>query len=152
MMEESAKKEVNLGQKMQDGSVYAGLTADGKQEIYAMPRDLFMTMTFNDAASCVKELNADNALGHNDWQIPALEILRVLKRIQNKGSLKETFNTTSSGGGFNHPDSYWSSTEDHHDQPTVWFARFSDSLEVSDPKDNLRLSCRPVRLVAAPGS
>ena len=145
-----------LCQQTADG-VYAGLTADGKQEIYAMPKDLtttlgFKTMTFNKAAKAVKKLNAKNALGHNDWQIPALDNLHVLQKNQNQGSLKGTFKTASSRDGSDCPDWYWSSTP-HRDYPLlVDRVRFSDGNENWDTKDYFRLSCRPVRLlpVAAP--
>ena len=30
-------------------------------------------MTFNDAAKAVQQLNADKALGHDDWHIPIQE-------------------------------------------------------------------------------
>src|SRR5438552_2552949 len=43
----AAKTALEIGAKMADGSVFAGLTADGKQQIYAMPADLSMTRTFN---------------------------------------------------------------------------------------------------------
>ena len=147
----AAQAALALGQQTADG-VYAGLTADGKQQIYAMPTDLDVTMTFNDAAKAVKKLNAKNALGHNDWQIPALDNLHVLQKNQNQGSLKGTFKTASSRDGSDCPDWYWSSTP-HRDYPLlVDRVRFSDGNENWDTKDYFRLSCRPVRLlpVAAP--
>src|SRR5665213_2891036 len=98
-----------LGQKTADG-VYAGLTPDGKQQIFAMPKDLDVTLTFNDAAKRVQSLNADNALGHNDWQIGSLDVMRVLRKNQNEGSLKSTFNTADTGSGLYFPHWYWSST------------------------------------------
>jgi len=141
---------VEVGAMMADGSVFVGLTADGKQQIYAMPTDLDVTMTFNGAAKAVKKLNSDKALGHDDWQIPALENVYVLYKNKNEGALKGTFNTSgnkASGSGF--PDWYWSSTEYRDDPSIVWDVRFSDGNEVLHRKDGLRLSCRPVRLVEA---
>ena len=154
MTEEIAKQEVNpmqlvLGQEMPDHSIYAGLTADGKQQIFAMPTDLSVTTTFNDAAKAVEKLNADKALGHDDWQIPSLENLHALQKNQNAGSLKGTFKTASFSGSA-YPDWHWSPTP-HRGYPAyVGIVRFSDGLEDWEHKDNLRLSCRPVRLVAAP--
>ena len=144
----AAKVALVLGQQTADG-VYAGLTADGKQQIFAMPTDLGVTMTFNDAAKAVKKLNSNKALGHDDWQIPALENVRVLQKNQNEGVLKGTFKTAVSSGS-NCPDWYWSSTEDRGNSSNVRIVRFSDGTEGWDHKDDLRLSCRPVRLVAAP--
>jgi hypothetical protein len=136
------------GSKMADGSIFAGLTADGKQQIYAMPTDLDVTMTFNDAAKAVKKLNSNKALGHDDWQIPALENVRVLYKNQNEGDLKGTFKTAASSGSV-FPDWYWSSTEGRGYSSYVHFVRFSDGSEGWCRKDYFRLSCRPVRLVAA---
>jgi hypothetical protein len=149
--------DLELGQKMADGSVYAGLTADGKQQIFAMPTDLktkflkSQVMTFNKAAERVTQLNATNAFGHHDWQIPALDNLHILQKNQNEGSLKGTFKKVASSGS-DYPVWYWSSTENRDSPSDVWNVRFSDGLEDWNHKDLIRLSCRPVRLVAAPGS
>lgn len=139
------------GAKMADGSVFAGMTADGKQQIYAMPKDLSVTTTFNDAAEIVKALNRNKflALGHDDWQIPGKENLLIMQKNQNEGALKGTFNTSNKGSGSGYPGWYWSSTE-HRDHPSdVWVVRFSDGYVGWYPKDYDRLSCRPVRLVDA---
>ena len=138
---------LEIGQQTADG-VYAGLTPDGKQKIYAMPKDLDVVMTFNDAAKAVEKLNDKNTLGHDDWQIPSLENLRVMQKNQNQGKLTGTFKTASSSGSV-FPVWYWSRTP-HRDYPThVDIVRFSDGYEGWDHKDLNRLSCRPVRLVAA---
>jgi hypothetical protein len=136
------------GQKMADGSVFAGLTADGKQQIYAMPTDLKITMTFNDAAKRVKQLNADKALGHYDWQIPSVDVLHTLQKNQNEGALKGTFATEDYGSGFS--DWYWSSAEGRGFSSSAPNVRFSNGSEYDwDHEDDFRLSCRPVRLVPA---
>ena len=144
----AANDGTTAGTDMEDGSVFAGMTPDGKQ-IYAMPVDLGFTATFNDAAKAVKKLNEKKALGHDDWQIPDLNTLKVLQRNQNQGSLKDTFNTSDKGSGSDCPDWYWSSTEDRDSPSYVPIVRLSGGYEYWNRKDNLRLSCRPVRLVAA---
>jgi len=137
------------GSKMADGSIFAGLTADGKQQIFAMPTDLDVTMTFNDTAKAVKKLNSQKSLGHDDWQIPALENVHVLQKNQNEGALKGTFKTAaSSGSGF--PVWYWSSTERRDDSSCVRNVLFSGGYDGWNSKDDGRLSCRPVRLVEVP--
>jgi len=147
---------LKVGDVMKDGSIFAGLTANGKQQIYAMPTDLSVTLTFNGAVKSVKKLNADKALGHDDWQIPSLEDLRVLQKNQNEGDLKDTFNTSGNkGSGTGYPGLYLSSTEDRGSSsyvPYVQGVRFSDGLESLNYKDRSRLSCRPVRLVEVPRS
>lgn len=147
-------KALLAGQKMADGSIFAGMTADGKSQIYAMPEDLDVTMTFNNAAKAVKQLNNQKALGHDDWQIPSLENVHVLYNNRNEGALKGTFNTSGSassnkGRSAVFPDWYWSSTEDRVNPSDVWVVRVSDGDGGWYPKDGPRLSCRPVRLVDA---
>jgi hypothetical protein len=145
------KVPLELGQITKDG-VYAGLTADGKQQIFAMPKDLDVLMTFNDAAKAVEELNTANSFGHNDWQIPTLENLHVLQKNRKKGKLKGTFNTTDKRYADVSSGWYWSSTESPADPDYVDNVRFSNGDEIWYGKDSWRLSCRPVRLlpVAAP--
>ncbi len=140
--------EAQVGDKMADGSVLAGFAPDGKQ-ILAMPADLSVTQTFNDAAKRVEELNAAKALGHDDWIIPTTEQLMVLKQNQNKGALAGTF-CTATNNGFVGPDLYWSSTEDRDNSFGVYSLRFSDGYQAWNNKNCLRLSCRPVRVVEAP--
>jgi hypothetical protein len=143
----------DIGTKMADGSVFAGLTADGKQQIYAMPADLDVTLAFNDAAKQVRRLNAEKALGHDDWVIPTQQQLSLLQQNQDEGALKGTFRKQTASGS-DLPDWYWSSTENRLDPSYVWDVRFSDGYGDWLHKDFNRLSCRPVRLVAceAPSS
>jgi hypothetical protein len=141
---------VEVGATMADGSVFAGLTADGSQRIYTMPRDLDVAMTFNNAAEAVATLNSQKTLSHDDWHIGSLEVTRVLQKNQNEGALKGTLNTSGNkGSGGDFSGWYWSSTEVRVGSPCVRSVRFSNGYEDWSLKDNLRLSCRPVRLVAA---
>ena len=153
------------GTRMDDGSVFAGLTLDGKQEIYAMPKDLGVTKTFNDATKAIDKLNADNTLGHKDWQIGSFDVMRVLQMNQNEGSLKDTFKVAihlpsevfhchpilddfdDYDEHQGSPTFYWSSTKGH-DLSLVDCINFSNGEKTWDTKDDGRLSCRPVRLVA----
>jgi hypothetical protein len=68
---------------------------------------------------------------------------------QNKGAFKGTFKTAAARDGSDFPDWYWSSTERRDDPSDVWDVRFSDGNEDWNHKGHSRLSCRPVRLVAA---
>lgn len=137
-----------IGTKVADGSIYAGLTENGKYRIFAMASDLSTTMTFNNAAKAVKALNADKALGYDDWQIPTREQLKVLSKNKDEGALKGTF-TTQAGRGSDYPDWYWSSTEGRGHADYVYNVRLSDGVDNWTHKDFSRLSCRPVRLVAS---
>jgi len=147
---QAAKKALEIGARMADGSIFAGLTADGKQQIYAMPNDLIVCVTFNDAAKVVRKLNEKNTLGHDDWQIPSSDSLHILYKNQNEGALKGTFNTSADlGSGFVFPQCYWSSTKCPDNPSFVEDVRFSGGGGAWDRKDDVRLSCRPVRLVEA---
>lgn len=140
-----ALKNPQPGQLMPDGTVFAGMTADNKQ-IFAMPTDLGITKTFNDAVKRVQELNAQNAYGHNDWEIPKLDVLHILRANQCKGALTNTFKKES-GSSSDCPHWYWSSTEDQSGTDRMYSMRLEDGYEGWNRKDNYRLSCRPVRLV-----
>lgn len=145
---DTSKIALETGYKMADGSIFADLTADGKQQIFAMPTDLDVAMTFNDTAKAVKKLNSQKSLGHDDWQILSLENVRVLYKNQNEGALKGTFKTAAASGS-DYPDWYWSSTQDSDYSSLVYIVRFSGGTQDWGHKDTSRLSCRPVRLVAA---
>lgn len=142
-----------IGATMPDGTIFAGLTPDGRQEVYAMPTDLNVTMTFNEAAKAVKQLNDTSAFGHDDWQIPSLdEALCVLLANSGVPDLRGTFTMKATHGseGPDWPDSYWSSTEYRNNPSAAWVVRFSDGFVGWLPKDDFRTSCRPVRLVDVP--
>src|ERR1700742_2629356 len=58
-----------------------------------MAEDLDLALIFNEAAKAVDKLNADKTLGHSDWQIGSMDVMRVLKKNQNEGALKGSFKT-----------------------------------------------------------
>lgn len=78
------------------------------------------------------------------WRIPTLEELKILYNNKDKIS---GICTIASGSGY--PDWYWSSTEHRDHSSYVYIVRFSDGSVDWYRKDCYRLSCRPVRLVAA---
>ena len=103
--------------------------------------------TYLDQVKAVELINSAGFHGHNDWHIPTLEQVRL--QYANKDmAIGEPFITENSGSGY--PVWYWSSTEDRGTSSGVRSVRFSDGDEHSSHKDGRRLSCRPVRLVAAP--
>jgi hypothetical protein len=145
----AATKALEIGAKMTDGSIYAGLTTDGNAQIFIMPTDLDVALTFNDAAKAVQKLNSQKAHGHDDWQIPNKDTLQVLQKNKNEGALKGTFKTAASSSSDN-SGWYWSPTEHRGCPSSVWVVRFSDGYEVWNLMDCFRLSCRPTRLVGLP--
>ena len=44
---------VKVGQKMKDGSIFAGLTEENEYQIFVMPSDLGILHTFNKAAKAI---------------------------------------------------------------------------------------------------
>lgn len=144
-----------IGAKMADGSVFAGLTHDGKHRIFAMPVDRGLVGKFNDAAKAVEEMNENKTLGHDDWQIPNFKDLQVLYKNMNEGALKGTFKTVVPGDsesdhGSYWPNNYFSSTKDKIFSNLILSVCFSTGYEGCGRIDVHRFSCRPVRLVEAP--
>jgi hypothetical protein len=108
------------GDKMPDGTVYAGVSPDTGKAMYTTPTDASLTMTFNGAKKYAQGLNTQKAHGHDDWHIPTKAELNVL------------FNNRAAIGGFNVSGSlpagwYWSSSQD--DVWTAWEQRFSDGAQ-----------------------
>ncbi|MEZ0224526.1 MAG: DUF1566 domain-containing protein [Alphaproteobacteria bacterium] len=77
-----------IGEVMPDGSLYAGISPETGKKMYAMPLDAEVRLDFNAAAAYAKTLNAEKALGHDDWRVPGLNELDAL------------FNNLSSVGRF----------------------------------------------------
>jgi len=89
-----------IGDKMPDGTVYAGISPDTNKPMYAPPADAPFTCTFNEARLYAA---ATPAHGHHDWRVPT------------KGELNVLFNNRAAIGGFNETGSYpagwyWSSS------------------------------------------
>jgi hypothetical protein len=131
----TAAAEPKIGDKMPDGTVYAGISPDTGKAMHARPADASLTMTFNDAKKYAQGLNRKKALGHNDWHLPTKNELNVL------------FNNRAAIGGFSESDSfpagwYWSSSQD--DGWGAWSQRFSDGAQLDDYKGN-HLAVRCVR-------
>ena len=118
----AAKAALEAGDKMQDGSICAGVSPDTGKQMFAMPADAGLTMAFNRAEQYAKKLNAEKSLGHDDWRVPTKAELDTLSWNREKGALKGTFNTGSDASGW-----YWSGTP-----VTVnfaWGQRFRDGLQ-----------------------
>jgi hypothetical protein len=123
-----------IGQKMPDGTIYAGLSPDTGKPMYTTPADAPLTMTFNEAASYAKRISQERYLGHDDWRVPTKAELNVL------------FNNRTAIGGFNVTGKafagwYWSTTPN-----TRWYAwgqRFYDG----DQSYYVRGFCSSVRAV-----
>ena len=118
-----------VGDKMLDGSIYAGVSPDTGKPMYAMPEDAPLSYTFNEAQQYAKKLDAH---GHQDWRVPTKDELNLL------------FNSRAAIGGFNVTGSdpagwYWSASE--YDKWDAWGQRFSDGyrdLYIKDSHSSVR--------------
>ncbi len=101
--EAEAIANTKVGDRMPDGTIYAGISPDTNQRMYAAPYDAPLSMNFNAAAEYTKVLKVGDK---QDFRVPTKAELNVLFENREKGALKGTFNLTGSN-----PDGwYWSST------------------------------------------
>jgi hypothetical protein len=106
-----------IGDKMPDGTVYAGISPDTGEAMYATPGDEPLTYTFNQAQKYAEKLDAH---GHKDWRVPTKAELNVL--FQNRAAI----------GGFNisgNPSEGWYLASSQGDGKGAWGQRFSDGRQ-----------------------
>jgi hypothetical protein len=99
------KEDVRVGERMPDGTVYAGISSSTGYAMYTTPGDAPLACTFNQARKYAKKLDAH---GHKDWRVPT------------RNELIDLFENRAAIGGFNisgvGPASwYWSSSQIFHD-------------------------------------
>jgi len=109
--------EPKIGDKMPDGTVFAGISPDTNKKMYAAPADAPLTMAFYEATEYAAKLEAH---GHQDWRVPT------------KGELGVLFNNHAAIGGINVTGSfpagwYWSAP--HANEIYAWGQRFSDGRQ-----------------------
>ena len=90
-----------VGQRLPDGSVYAGTSPDTGRPMYTTPKD---TGLCSDWMKAIDHAAKFDAHGHQDWRVPS------------KGELRQLFAHRAAIGNFDesgsHPDGwYWSSSE-----------------------------------------
>jgi hypothetical protein len=112
-------KPSEAGDKMRDGTIYAGVSPDTGRKMYVTPADAPLTMDFREAADYAAEFDAHD---HKDWHVPTKKELQVL------------FNNRAAIGGFNVTGSYpagwyWSSSPVN--KWVAWSQRFSDGDHLS---------------------
>ena len=113
------------GDKMSDGSIYAGISPDTGKPMYAAAADAPQLMTLKQAKAYAAALDAH---GHKDWRVPS------------KAELQALFDNRSAIGGFNETGLlfagyYWSGSPytesnqylapEYHDS-LAWAQSFSD--------------------------
>jgi hypothetical protein len=86
----------SIGQKMLDGTIYAGISPDTGKSMYTTPRDERLTHTFNEALERAASLN---------MRVPSKNELAVLfQNLVAIGGFK-------GGNGWNPAGDYWSCSE-----------------------------------------
>jgi hypothetical protein len=111
-----------VGDKMPDGTVYAGISPDTGKAMYTTPRGAGSALTWKRALAFAARLDAH---GHQDWRVPTQGELNVL--FQNRAAI----------GGFDTPGSnpagwYWSSSQINRNY--AWVQRFSDGFQYNTYK------------------
>jgi hypothetical protein len=120
------------GDKMTDGTVYAGTSPDTGKPMYTTPKDAPLTYTFNQAKEYAANLDAH---GHRDWRAPTKSELHVL--FQNRAAIAGFYE------GMSHPRGwYCSSSEGKNDD--AWDQLFTDGYQFVSPKQ-VQSSLRCVR-------
>ena len=112
--------EVEIGEVMPDGTVYAGVSPESGKAMFTTAADAPATCTFDEAQEYAAKLDAH---GHRDWRVPTQSEINVL--FQNRDAI----------GGFDISGSfpagwYWSSSLDFN--YTAWGQRFSDGSQNYD--------------------
>jgi hypothetical protein len=122
------------GVRMPDGTVYAGLSPDTKQRLYTTPADAPGVYTWSEAIEYCKALSGS---GHQDWRVPSLGELAL--QFANRAEIG-AFN--ESGSMDNATGYYWSSLP--ISDAEAWAQRFNDGFH-EHPSKTLNSSVRCVR-------
>ena len=113
MTEES--KSLKVGDRMPDGTIYAGISPDTNRPMYLSPFDQFaffdtQSLRYSDIdkislSEAFETAGRKDHHGHKDWRIPTLMELSVL--FNNRAAFGRIFNATNANEG----GKYWTSTD-----------------------------------------
>jgi hypothetical protein len=107
------------GDRMADGTVYAGISPDKGKAMYATPDDAPGTYTFNQAQEYAEQLDG---YGHRDWRVPTKSELNVL--FNNRAPIGGSDVSGSNPAGW-----YWSSSQNGFSYVNAWAQRFFDGSQ-----------------------
>jgi Protein of unknown function (DUF1566) len=122
------------GGKMPDGTIYAGISPDTGKPMYTTPADAPDVYTWNAAMEYCRTLSAH---GHDDWRMPTMGELAV--QFGNRADIG-SFNET--GRMDNATGYYWSSLQTGDNE--AWAQRFNDGFH-EHPGKVIASSVRCVR-------
>jgi hypothetical protein len=108
------KAALQVGDRMADGTVYAGISPYTHQPMYATRADAPLTMKWKQAMEYAAKLDAH---GHKDWRAPTKSELNVL--YNNRAAISGFDESGSDPAGW-----YWSSSQ--YTNYDAWAQRFSD--------------------------
>jgi hypothetical protein len=96
----------DIGTRMEDGTVYAGLSPNTGRMLFVMPVDTpLMTHAF--AVGRARSMNIVQSFGHSDWRLPTFQELHVIFLNRRKGALRDTFNEAAANyGSLGRPQEY----------------------------------------------
>lgn len=81
--------QLKAGDKMKDGTVYAGLSPTTHKPLFVAPQDDKTKMTFQAAVRKARTLTLGK---HSDWRVPSEAELNLLQAVHDEGALRGTFN------------------------------------------------------------
>jgi hypothetical protein len=118
----AAPSALRPGDKMSDGTIFAGTSPETHKPIYATTADAPLTMKWKQAMEYAAALDAN---GHQDWRVPTKSELNVL--FKNRAAIGGFDESGSNSAGW-----YWSSSPDIFFY--AWAQRFSDGNKDIDIK------------------
>jgi Protein of unknown function (DUF1566) len=126
----AAETGTKIGERMGDGTVYAGVVDKTHKLLYTTAADAPGTYNWDNAkAYCA----ASGESGHKDWRVPT------------KGELNVLFRNRAAIGGFETgapPAGWYRSSLQNGNDGGAWAQRFSDGIHDSlDPGEALSLRC-----------
>jgi len=110
-------KEVEIGEVMPDGTIYAGVSPETGRAMYTTQADAPATCTFNEAQEYAAKLDANGRL---DWRVPTKSELNVL--YLNRAAIGAFEESGSELLGW-----YWSSSQ--YSYRNAWAQRFSEGYQ-----------------------
>ena len=116
--EASPRDGPQIGDAMQDGSLYAGISPETAKAMYTTPGDASRSITWKRAMAFAARLDAH---GRRDWRVPTKSELAVL--FLHRVAIGGFATSGSNAAGW-----YWSSSRDAED--IAWGQHFSDGLQI----------------------